>query len=97
MGQVANYSGTIADCNLLSTEGSYPTDVQLDDAIDYWWSGSRLRMVCSQPLVVSTFASESTRKQQLILAENTHKVLSLVVAWYRAVESKAHATRKFDM
>ena len=42
VGGIGNYVGTLSDVDLLGSEGSYPTQVQLQEAADYWWSGARL-------------------------------------------------------
>ncbi|CAE7733543.1 unnamed protein product, partial [Symbiodinium sp. CCMP2592] len=79
---VANFSGCLADLDLV--HGELPPVPVLMDAKDYWWSKSRV--LASGPLIASTFATEVSTKGTLVLAEDSHKILSFVLAWKEAVE-----------
>ncbi|CAE7497366.1 unnamed protein product, partial [Symbiodinium sp. CCMP2592] len=79
---VANFSGCLADLDLV--HGELPPVPVLMDAKDYWWSKSRV--LASGPLIASTFATEVSTKGTLVLAEDSHKILSFLLAWKEAVE-----------
>ena len=92
VGGLGNYCGTLADVDLLGSEGSYPTEVQILESAEYWWSGQRL--VNAPPLVIPVLASVSTKRGELIMAENIPKVVSFLVAWQQSSESKARPSTR---
>ena len=46
------------------------------------------------PLVIPVLASESTKRGELIMAENIPKVVSFLVAWQQSSESKARPSTR---
>ena len=72
----------MADLDLV--HGEMPPVPVLQEGKAYWWS--KTRVLASGPLIASTFATETSTKGGLVLAEDSHKILSFVLAWKEAVE-----------
>lgn len=58
---------------------TYPSVPQLLDSAAYWWSKDRV--MATDVLMITTYASETTERGQLQIAEDCTKFMSFLLSW----------------
>lgn len=80
--KVSYHTGLMSDVAMTVSPGNgmtYPSVPQLLDSAAYWWSKDRV--MATDVLMITTYASETTERGQLQIAEDCTKFMSFLLSW----------------